>query len=162
MNETLPALPEPQHRGPSGTGDYFNGYTADQMRAYARAAIAAAHAQAEYIIGAFERGADPADYWRDIAEFRSAHAQQPAPLTDAYDAVCAQIVGRYIVEQRRGGGFWPYCVRAVGGTMELFIGHKTKCEEVAAALQTACLDGAFMMKQAGIPAPTTDTGEGQR
>lgn len=27
--------------------------------------------QAEYLIGAFERGADPADYGRDIAEFRA-------------------------------------------------------------------------------------------
>lgn len=32
-------------------------------------------AQAEYVIGAFERGADPADYARDIAEFRATDAQ---------------------------------------------------------------------------------------
>lgn len=29
-----PALPEPKHRGPSGTGSYFDAYSADQMRAY--------------------------------------------------------------------------------------------------------------------------------
>jgi hypothetical protein len=90
----------------------------------------------------------------------AAHPQQPAPLTDAYEQAAEQIVGRYIVEKRSGGGFWPYCVRAVGGTMELFIGHKTKCEEVAQALQTACLDGAFMVKQAAlgiVPAPTTES-----
>ena len=36
-HDTLPALPEPAHRGPTGTGDYFSSYTADQMHAYARA-----------------------------------------------------------------------------------------------------------------------------
>jgi hypothetical protein len=30
---TLPPLPEPGMRGPSGTGTYFDGYTADQLRA---------------------------------------------------------------------------------------------------------------------------------
>jgi hypothetical protein len=30
---TLPSLPEPGIRGPSGTGAYFDGYTADQLRA---------------------------------------------------------------------------------------------------------------------------------
>ena len=65
-----------------------------------------------------------------------------------YESVCSKIVERYVVEKRTGGGFWPYCVRAVGGSMELFIGQKNKCDEVAQALQTACLDGAFMMKVA--------------
>ena len=37
----LPPLPEPAHRGPTGTGAYFNSFTADQMHAYARAALAA-------------------------------------------------------------------------------------------------------------------------
>lgn len=30
---TMPELPEPAHRGPTGTGAYFDSYTADQMRA---------------------------------------------------------------------------------------------------------------------------------
>jgi hypothetical protein len=30
-------LPTPAHRGPSGTGSYFDAFTADQMRAYGRA-----------------------------------------------------------------------------------------------------------------------------
>ena len=38
---TLPPLPEPGHRGPTGTGTYFDAFTADQLRDYARAAIAA-------------------------------------------------------------------------------------------------------------------------
>jgi hypothetical protein len=30
----LPPLPDPRHRGPDGTGSYFDAFTADQMRAY--------------------------------------------------------------------------------------------------------------------------------
>lgn len=71
----------------------------------------------------------------------------------AYETVQPEIVNRYTVEKRSGGGFWPYCVRASGGTMELFVGHKNKCEEVAAALRTACLDGAFMASKYAAPAP---------
>lgn len=63
----------------------------------------------------------------------------------AYDAIEPTISDRYRVEKRSGGGFWPYCVKAGSGTMELFVGHKTKCQEVAQALQTACHDGAFMV-----------------
>lgn len=59
------------------------------------------------------------------------------------EAVEQQIVGRYTVHPT-GRGFWPYCVRAGDGERELFVGHKRKCEEVAAELQSACLDGAFM------------------
>ena len=42
------ALPEPHHRGPAGTGNYFNSFTADQMRAFADATytIRASHGQA--------------------------------------------------------------------------------------------------------------------
>jgi len=72
-------------------------------------------------------------------------------MPELYEAVERQIVGRFRVEKRSGGGFWPYCVKAGDGTMELFIGHKTKCEEVAQALQTACLDGAFMASKAAQP-----------
>lgn len=38
----MPELPEPAHRGPTGTGAYFDSYTADQMRAYALAALQSA------------------------------------------------------------------------------------------------------------------------
>lgn len=37
----LPELPEPAHRGPTGTGAYFDSFTADQMRAYALATLQA-------------------------------------------------------------------------------------------------------------------------
>ena len=81
-----------------------------------------------------------------IAHIRAAAtAAERERCVAAYDAVESTIVDRYRVEQRSGGGFWPYCVKVGGGTMELFVGHKTKCEEVAHALQTACLDGAFMV-----------------
>lgn len=40
MNK-LPNLPRADCRGPDGTGTYFDSYTADQMRDYARAALAA-------------------------------------------------------------------------------------------------------------------------
>ncbi len=36
----LPPLPPAAHRGPNGTGAYFDSFTADQMRAYALAALA--------------------------------------------------------------------------------------------------------------------------
>jgi len=41
-------LPEPHHRGPAGTGNYFSSFTADQMRAFADAtcAMRASHGQA--------------------------------------------------------------------------------------------------------------------
>lgn len=37
----LPPLPEPTYRGPSGTGNYFDGYTKQTLQAYATAAIEA-------------------------------------------------------------------------------------------------------------------------
>jgi hypothetical protein len=47
-------------------------------------------------------------------------------------------------------------VRACGGEREIFVGHKVACENVRAALQTACLDGAFMADIAARshPAPS--------
>lgn len=66
-----------------------------------------------------------------------------------YSQVEAIGVTRYKVEPRRAG-FWPYCVKAGGGTMELFIGSKGACEDVAQALQTAFLDGAFV-SMTGLP-----------
>ena len=42
MSRLLPPLPNPAHRGPCGTGDYFSSYTAAQMHSYALTAIAAA------------------------------------------------------------------------------------------------------------------------
>lgn len=42
MNEIkLPPLPEPTYRSPSGTGNYFDGYTKQTLQAYATAAIEA-------------------------------------------------------------------------------------------------------------------------
>lgn len=79
-----------------------------------------------------------------LADDDAARGTMPA----AYETVESSIVGRYKVVKRNGGGFWPYCVQAGDGTMELFIGHKTQCERVAAALQAACLDGAFMASRA--------------
>lgn len=38
---TLPPLPDPTYRGPSGTGNYFDGYTKQTLQAYATAAIEA-------------------------------------------------------------------------------------------------------------------------
>jgi len=40
----LPPLPDPAHRGPDGTGSYFDSYTAAQVREAQRAAIEADHA----------------------------------------------------------------------------------------------------------------------
>ena len=41
----MPELPEPAHRGPTGTGTYFDSFTADQMRAYALATLQAQPAE---------------------------------------------------------------------------------------------------------------------
>ena len=57
--------------------------------------------------------------------------------------VNSEIVKRYKVEKTKGG-FWPYCVKAGDGTMDLFIGSKKQADHVQQALQSACLDGAFM------------------
>ena len=57
--------------------------------------------------------------------------------------VNSEIVKRYKVEKTKGG-FWPYCVKAGDGTMDLFIGSKRHAGHFQQALQSACLDGAFM------------------
>lgn len=44
----LPELPTPAHRGPGGTGAYFDSYTADQMRAYGEACAAQEAAPLEW------------------------------------------------------------------------------------------------------------------
>jgi len=77
-----------------------------------------------------------------------------------YELLCEKIANQRFRVEPTGRGFWPYCVRAGNGTMELFIGHKGKCEEVAQALQTACLDGAFMMKEA-LATPSASAGAGE-
>lgn len=53
---------------------------------------------------------------------------------------------RYRVEPT-GRGFWPFCVVAGDGTLELFIGHRKSCEQVAAELTTAFMDGEFVGKR---------------
>ena len=76
----------------------------------------------------------------------------PQPSAEAVrEAAYAQIVGRYRVE-KRGRGYWSHCVKAGDGMMEIFVGHKKSCENVAAALQTACLDGAFIATTDAIDA----------
>lgn len=67
----------------------------------------------------------------------------PAPETEQ-----PEIMGfiRYRVE-KTGWGFWPYCVRASGGTRELFVGHLKQCERVAARLSAAFEDGKFIAQQ---------------
>lgn len=78
--------------------------------------------------------------------------------SDAFDAVSQKIVQRYRVE-KTNGGFWPCCVKAGDGTMDIFVGSRKQAERVRQALQTACLDGAFMASKvaAGAQAyPLTD------
>ena len=74
--------------------------------------------------------------------------EQPAAAgmsdADLYGTLEPTIVSRYVVEKRVGGGFWGYCVKAGDGAQEIFVGHKNACEHVRQALQTACLDGAYM------------------
>lgn len=79
--------------------------------------------------------------------------QQAAPsqgageiLDHAFDALATQSVSRYHVDEM-SHGFWPNCVRAGDGTLELFIGHQKQCTTVARRLAGAFTDGAFAMKQ---------------
>lgn len=85
---------------------------------------------------------------REIRASIAALQSQPAAAgvsdADLYGTLEATIVSRYIVEKRVGGGFWGYCVKAGDGAQEIFVGHKNACEHVRQALQTACLDGAYM------------------
>lgn len=76
-----------------------------------------------------------------------APAAPDLPSLPEIDDVEREIVERYRVE-KTASGFWPYCVKAGDGTMQLFKGHLAACENVRAALQTACLDGAFMARRA--------------
>ena len=66
----------------------------------------------------------------------------------AYAKVEEEILTRYRVEPT-GRGFWPAAVVKCGtGAMDVFVGTKKQAERVRQALQTACLDGAFMASNA--------------
>ena len=65
----------------------------------------------------------------------------------AYAKVEEEILTRYRVEPT-GRGFWPAVVKCGTGAMDIFIGTKKQAERVRQALQTACLDGAFMASNA--------------
>ncbi|SHN40403.1 hypothetical protein [Rhizobacter sp. OV335] len=81
-------------------------------------------------------------------ELRGGVPAEPSTFED----VEQKIVARYRVESKHSG-YWGYCVKAGDGNMELFSGHRKQCDLVAAALQTACLDGAFMARTAQPEAP---------
>lgn len=92
--------------------------------------------------------------WRDRAALATFEAQadaKPAPAEPVAQAVWEtleqRIQNRYRVEPL-GNVFWPYVVRSGDGTRAIYVDHKSKCDEVAAALTTACLDGAFMLSHA--------------
>ena len=67
-------------------------------------------------------------------------------LPDTYGSAEEQIVERYRVGKTQGG-FWPSCVKAGDGNMDVFVGSTKQAENVRQALQTACLDGAFIASQ---------------
>lgn len=56
-------------------------------------------AQAEYVIGAFERGADPADYARDIAEFRAAGAELAEMQANSSPAAPAPVPEKTLLDE---------------------------------------------------------------
>ena len=76
-------------------------------------------------------------------------AARPAEVEQepAYAKVETEILTRYRVEST-GRGFWPAVVRCGTGAMDIFVGTKKQAEHVRQALQTACLDGAFMASNA--------------
>jgi hypothetical protein len=51
LSQLLGPLPEAAHRGPTGTGAYFDAYTAAQMRAYAAEQVAAERERCAQIVG---------------------------------------------------------------------------------------------------------------
>ena len=65
----------------------------------------------------------------------------------AYTKVEEEILTRYWVEST-GRGFWPAVVKCGTGAVGIFVGTKKQAERVRQALQTACLDGAFMASNA--------------
>ena len=105
---------------------------------------------------AMHMGAHPPDWHRrpySVSEHPWPHhpaasGDSTPPSASQVDAVELEIASGYVVEKRSGGGFWPYCVRAGDGARELFVGHKKACDNVRAALESACLDGAFMARSA--------------
>lgn len=81
--------------------------------------------------------------WKDRATYTVVPDGTPSvpPIALAGEPV-ASVSARYRVEPTHAG-FWPYKVVCGDGTRELFKGHRTSCERVAAELQTAFLDGVF-------------------
>ena len=61
------------------------------------------------------------------------HAQPEQVNAMLVEDVNSEIVKRYKVEKTKGG-FWPYCVKAGDGTMDLFIGSKRHADHVQQAL----------------------------
>lgn len=74
------------------------------------------------------------------------HKAELPVLPDTYGSVEEQIVERYRVSKTQGG-FWPSCVKAGDGNMDVFVGSTKQAENVRQALRTACLDGAFIASQ---------------
>ena len=88
----------------------------------------------------------PTQAWAVIAESAGWNAKELPVLPDTYGSVDEQIVERYRVGKTQGG-FWPSCVKAGDGNMDVFVGSTKQAENVRQALQTACLDGAFIASQ---------------
>ncbi len=103
--------------------------------------------------------AAPCYHWCKLMEAQIKPAPSEVPMPAAYDAVQQQIVERYVVVQRTSGGCWGYAVKAGDGSMELHIGHKKGCESVRAALQTACLDGAWLAAKSAAAREAAATAE---
>ena len=81
-----------------------------------------------------------------IQHYLDQHKAELPVLPDTYGSVDKQIVERYRVGKTQGG-FWPSCVKAGDGNMDVFVGSTKQAENVRQALQTACLDGAFIASQ---------------
>ena len=81
-----------------------------------------------------------------IQYYLDQHKAELPVLPDTYGSVDEQIVERYRVGKTQGG-FWPSCVKAGDGNMDVFVGSTKQAENVRQALQTACLDGAFIASQ---------------
>ena len=77
------------------------------------------------------------------ARLKEQLAKDSAPkVHESLEKTKALIAGRFSVE-KTNAGFWSHCVKT-SGTNVAFVGREKQCLAVAQALQTACLDGAYL------------------
>ena len=127
MNDNLPPLPVPDKQGCEDDPMYgiqpVNYYTAEQMQAYARAALAAAP------------------------------QPQPVQEPLAWQSIESMAAERYKVVLSHQSMFYRYAVVAGNGAQQLYIGRETECANMARKFAGAFLDGAHVVRYLNNTSP---------